>query len=225
MGSRAILSRREVLGGRPSRVDDLRRLWLLDSVSEVLHLKPAPDAPAPTHTALIASVPAAEPVVAEHRQRLDAAATWGIPAHATVLYPFVDPLGVDEEILVLVAQAVTRVPAFECSFARCQWFGQDVLWLDPDPAQPFRELTTAVSRVFPQHPPYGGAHHDVVPHLTVAERRMADLAAVRAADQAVQLKLPVHARIDCVQLIAGTQAPNSWRVLHEFSLAATQNVR
>jgi 2'-5' RNA ligase len=166
-------------------------------------------------------VPAAEPVVAEHRRRLDPAAAWGVPAHVTVLYPFVDPSAVDEHVLALVAAAVLPVHAFECSFARSRWFGQDVLWLDPDPAQPFRDLTTAVSTAFPQHRPYGGAHDDVVPHLTVAERRMADLAAVKAAEQAVRPYLPVTTRIDRVLLIAGAEAPSSWRVLHEFTLAPT----
>jgi len=94
-------------------------------------------------------VPAAEPVVAEHRRRLDPAAAWGVPAHVTVLYPFVDPSAVDEHVLALVAEAVIPVHAFECAFARSRWFGQDVLWLDPDPAQPFRDLTAAVSTAFP----------------------------------------------------------------------------
>ncbi|WP_285683584.1 hypothetical protein [Actinoplanes sp. NBRC 103695] len=39
-------------------------------------------------TALIIPVPAAEPVLGAHRSRLDRAASWGVPAHVTVLYPF-----------------------------------------------------------------------------------------------------------------------------------------
>jgi 2'-5' RNA ligase len=187
----------------------------------VPHLKPASGAPAPTHTALIAPVPAAEPVVAELRRRLDAAAAWGVPAHVTVLYPFIDPAEVDERVIALVAEAMAPVPAFECSFARSRWFGQDVLWLDPEPARPFRDLTTAVSTAFPEHPPYGGAHDDVVPHLTVAERRLADLPAVQAAEHAVQAGLPVTTRIDRVLLMAGAEADSSWRVLHQFTLAST----
>jgi 2'-5' RNA ligase len=141
------------------------------------------------------------------------------------LYPFVDPSAVDEHVLARVAETVIPVHAFDCSFARSRWFGQDVLWLDPDPAQPFRALTAAVSTAFPQHRPYGGAHDDVVPHLTVAQRRMADLAAVKAAEQAVRPDLPVTTRIDRVLLIAGTEAPNSWRVLHKFTLAPTGDPR
>ena len=45
----------------------------------------------PTHSALIVAVAEAEPAVADHRERLDRAATWGVPAHITVLYPFLPP--------------------------------------------------------------------------------------------------------------------------------------
>lgn len=166
-------------------------------------------------------MPAAEPVVAEHRRRLDPAGAWGVPAHVTVLYPFSDPSEVDEHVIAVVAEAVAPVPAFECSFARSRWFGHDVLWLDPQPAQPFRDLTTAVSTAFPEYPLYGGAHDNVVPHLTVAERRLADLRAVQAAEHAVQPGLPVITRIDRVLLMAGAEACNSWRVLHQFTLAST----
>ena len=188
---------------------------------EVAHLIPDPGAPAPTRTALIAPVAAAEIVVAEHRRHLDAASTWGIPAHVTVLYPFVPPPEVDEQVIAAVARAVAAVPAFDCSFARCRWFGLDVLWLEPTPTQPWRELTTAVSTAFPTYLPYGGVHDDVVPHLTVADRRLADLRALQAAEDAVQARLPVTACVDRVLLVAGTDAPSSWATLHQFHLASS----
>ena len=45
----------------------------------------------PTESAVIVAVPAAEPAVRAHRQQFDRAAAWGVPAHVTVLYPFVPP--------------------------------------------------------------------------------------------------------------------------------------
>lgn len=89
------------------------------------------------------------------------------------------------------------------------------------PAQPFRDLTDAVSTAFPAHPPYGGVHDDVVPHLTVAERRLADLPALQAAQDAVRASLPVTACVDRVLLVAGTDAPSSWTTLHQFNLATS----
>ena len=40
---------------------------------------------------LLVEVPEAEPAVARHRERLDANAPLGIPAHITVLFPFTPP--------------------------------------------------------------------------------------------------------------------------------------
>ena len=63
----------------------------------------------------------------------------------------------------------------------------------------------------------------MVPHLTIAERRLGSLSAVQRAEQAVQMGLPLSTHIERVLLIAGTQAPNSWRVLHEFRLGTARN--
>jgi 2'-5' RNA ligase len=186
----------------------------------VHHLSPAPDAPPPTQTAVIVPVPAVDSLVDEHRSHLDMAASWGVPAHVSVLYPFVEPAQVDDDLIATLAAVLGPVTAFDCRFTRTQWFGQDVLCLDPEPAQPFRDLTAAVWETFPHHPPYGGAHDEVIPHLTIAERRLGSLSAVQTAEQAVQTGLPLSTRIEGVLLIAGTQAPNSWRVLHEFRLRA-----
>ena len=183
------------------------------------YLVPAPDAPVPTQTALIVSVPAAEVVVEEQRKQLDVAASWGVPAHVTVLYPFVDPIRArDPDVIAAIGAAIGTVAAFSCSFRRTAWFGDDAVWLDPDPAQPFRTLTTAVWSAFPDHPPYGGAHDTVVPHLTIGEGRLGDRTALEQAERTVVSHLPVRADVDRVLLIAGAQAPMSWRVLHEFPL-------
>ena len=43
------------------------------------------------HSGLIVEIPEAEPGVARHRERLDANALLGVPAHITVLFPFMPP--------------------------------------------------------------------------------------------------------------------------------------
>lgn len=145
-----------------------------------------------------------------------------MPAHVSVLYPFVEPDQVDDQVIATLAAALGQVAAFDCRFERTRWFGQDVLWLDPEPAGWFRDLTALVWNAFPLHAPYGGAHDDVVPHLTAAECRLGSLSAVRAAEQAVLTGLPLSTRIEGVLLIAGTKAPSSWRLLHEFPLGRSQ---
>jgi 2'-5' RNA ligase len=187
----------------------------------VPYLSPASDAPAPNQTAVIAAVPVADALVERHRQHLDAAAAWGVPAHVTVLYPFVEPARVDDDLVATLATAARCVASFECRFERTRWFGDDVLWLDPNPAEPFRRLTAAVGAAFPECPPYGGAFDEVVPHLTVAERRFADLATLKGVERDVLAGLPLVCPIERVLLIAGTQAPNSWTILSELRLGAS----
>lgn len=172
----------------------------------------------PTQTAVIVPVPEADPVVDEHRQRLDRAAGLGVPAHVTVLSPFLPPETVDKSAVAALATAVASVGAFDCTFATTSWFGLEVLWLAPDPAEPLRQLTSAVWTAFPDFPPYGGAFDGSVPHLTLAERARGEAGDLEAVEAAVRPKLPFSQRIDHVLLIAGSQRPRSWHTVHRLDL-------
>ena len=156
-----------------------------------------------TETALLILVPESEDAVAEHRQHLDMAASWGVPAHLSVVYPFVPPADVDEHVMGELAAAVGTVPAFDCVFPRTEWFGADVLWLAPEPDAPFRELIRGVVAAFPAHLPCGGIYDDPVPHLTIGERRLGGTAELTAAERTVRAHLPIRARVDRAVLLAG----------------------
>jgi hypothetical protein len=93
-----------------------------------------------------------------------------------------------------------------------------VLWLAPEPDEPFLQLTASVWRAFPSHPPYEGAFVDHIPHLTVAAPQPGDAPRMRAAERVVQAGLPLSTRIDRVLLIAGAVAARSWRLLRELPL-------
>ena len=175
---------------------------------------------AAAQTAVIVPVGAAESVVADHRVRLDRSASWGVPAHVTVLFPFVAPADVDDAVVARLAAVFAVVPPFDCAFTECCWFGEDVLWLAPDRAQEFRDLTGAVASAFPGSQPYGGEHDDVVPHLTVGESRLGSIAELRAAEVDIRRKLPFTAHIDHALLIAGTDRPDSWRTVARLPLGA-----
>ena len=99
------------------------------------------------------------------------------------------------------------------------WFGRDVLWLAPRPAERFRALTRAVSAAFLSYLPYGGACPDAVPHLTVGDRPTGGAADLRAAETELVRDLPITARISLVWLMTGTTAPGSWRTMAELALA------
>jgi 2'-5' RNA ligase len=175
----------------------------------------------PTETAVVVTVPPAESVVGVHRARLDQAAGWGLPAHVTVLYPFVAPAGVDDAVLTRLAQAVSTVEPFDAVWARTAWFEQGVLWVAPEPAEPFRALTAAVVREFPDYPPFGGVYPDVVPHLTVANG--APMEEMRAAERIVIEQLPFSMRVVEVQILAGTTVAGSWRMLARLPLGRGRN--
>lgn len=174
----------------------------------------------PTETAVVVLVPEAEPLVAPYRLKLDRAAAWGVPAHVTVLYPFLDPARLDADALERLARAVRAVPAFRATLNDVGWFGDEVAWLAPDARADtaFRTLTEAAHGAFPDHPPYGGAHDDVVPHLTLGESAVGGIAAVRAAADAVTPRLPIRTLVHEVVVLAGTTAPGSWSVVHRIAL-------
>ncbi|GAA1877424.1 2'-5' RNA ligase family protein [Lapillicoccus jejuensis] len=181
---------------------------------------PAAIGTAATETAVVVLVPEAEPVVAPYRLELDRAAAWGVPAHVTVLYPFVDPVRLDDDVLTRLGAAVRAVPAFDAELTDVAWFGDDVAWLAPDPgaAAAFRALTAAAYGAFPDHPPYGGAHDDAVPHLTLGESAVGGLDAVRAAAEAVSARLPVRTRVHEVAVLAGAAVAGSWSDVHRIAL-------
>ncbi len=70
------------------------------------HLSPTLDSPSPTQTAVIVPVPAAESLVGQYRRELDPADKWGVPAHVTVLYPFVEPTAANESVVATLASAL-----------------------------------------------------------------------------------------------------------------------
>jgi hypothetical protein len=91
-----------------------------------------------------------------------------------------------------------------------------VLWLDPEPAEPFRRLTHAVWRAWPQRPPYSGAYAEVTPHLTVAEQ--ADDAELDTIAADVARALPCVARVTDARLLAVSD--DGWSTRATFAFGA-----
>ena len=171
-----------------------------------------------TLSALLIAVPEADSVVARWRDRLDRAATWGVSAHVTLLFPFAPPDVVDDRMRTELRALFNAIPAFDFVLESVKWFREDVVYLAPAPAGPFRALTHAIVDAFPDFPPYGGAYDDVIPHLTVGDG--APRADLEAAARDVRRHLPVACAAREVVLMAGTEEPNSWSVKERFSLAA-----
>jgi hypothetical protein len=121
-------------------------------------------------SALLVAIAEAEPVVGALRLAHDAAAADGIPAHVTVLYPFVPRDRLTDDIRSAVSAVFSAIPAFDYTFVRVARFGGTTVHLVPEPASAFSRLTEATHARWPEHPPYGGVFDVVVPHLTVGDR-------------------------------------------------------
>jgi 2'-5' RNA ligase len=169
------------------------------------------------HSALLVPVRTAEPLVRAIRERYDPSARAGVPAHVTLLTPFVDPAETGDGLLVELAEFFAACEPFTISFPRTARF-PDTLYLAPDPAEPLRRLIEALIECYPGYPPYGGAFAEVVPHLTVAHGARAEVFDAIAA--ALRLGLPVLARIDEALLMAGPvtagRASGPWREVARF---------
>jgi hypothetical protein len=169
------------------------------------------------HSALIVEIPEAEPAVARHRERLDANALLGVPAHITVLFPFMPPETIGTLAFAELEDLFAAVSRFRFQLNRTSWFGDDVLWLAPRDPGPFRALTNRVYQAFPTYPPFEGQFDDVVPHLTVGHGHpMNDL---RAAEESVQAHLPINAHATAVTLMTQQAAAGMWVRTATFNLA------
>jgi 2'-5' RNA ligase len=166
-------------------------------------------------------VPAAEAAVGAQRARLDSSARDGVPAHVTVLYPFLPPAEIGSEVLAELSRLFAAVPRFSFSLDRVRWFGESVVWLGPSDESPFRALTGLAVAAHPSCLPYRGAHEDVVPHLTIGH--LGGPAELRAAAEEVRPLLPITTEATEVTLMAGPTPgrlgpPGQWETVASFPL-------
>jgi 2'-5' RNA ligase superfamily len=169
-------------------------------------------------SALVVLVPEAEVLVKPFRDQYDPSAAVGMPAHITLLYPFKPPNEVGSVVLDNLRHGFARFAPFRYSLASIRRFPVGVLYLAPQPDEPFRRLTLAIWDWYPETPSYGGKWPDIVPHLSVAN--MADEQQLdRVADefaQASRRKLPIGATAKEVALMDNRSG--RWRICAILSL-------
>jgi hypothetical protein len=172
----------------------------------------------PVESAIVIKVPEVESVVGTHRQALDPSEKWGMPAHVTLLYPFLPPSDIDAEVLARLETIVCRHQQFSVEFLHAGWFGDEVLWLSPEPDLSFRRLTTDLFVMFPETPPYGGSITYPTPHLTVADGASVHL--MKAVESIVTENLPIKAVFDSVSVMIGSRESGSWKTIAELALTS-----
>jgi 2'-5' RNA ligase len=101
------------------------------------------------------------------RELHDAASFNQVPAHITLLYPFVPPDQVDEAIARLTPLCAS-FPPFEVVIDSYGRFN-DTLFLEPSNPKMILELYKLLIKTFPEYPAYEGEHGpELRPHLTLA---------------------------------------------------------
>lgn len=160
----------------------------------------------------------AEPLVTNLRRRFDPTALLGVPAHVTLLIPFMSIEHIDDGVRTRLARVFARAAPFAFTLDRVgRW--PEVVFLHPEPAAPFIRLTERLSTEFPGFKPYDGQFDSIVPHLTVAHGPAAD---ADTAERELRARLaehgPVVASCSSVQLLENSAG--HWRLAHVFALAA-----
>jgi 2'-5' RNA ligase len=153
------------------------------------------------------AIPIAIPsALAAIRDRWDFAAAQGAQPHVTVLFPFLPEVELTDAVRAALGVVAALVAPFDVRFANVRRF-EGVVWIEPEPTEPFRRLTQAMVERWPDYPPYGGVHDTVIPHLTVAESETGPLASI--ADEA-RRAVPFTARAEVLELWTQDDA-GRWR--------------
>ncbi len=167
-------------------------------------------------SAFIVRVPEAEDLVASLRDRFDPSARIGVPAHITVLVPFMPHESITPAVRRAAQTALSRVGSFAFSLARVGRFPATA-YLAPEPEEPFIALTDALVRAFPEFPPFRGAHSSIVPHLTVANGNAAE-AELAAIELAALLQLHGEVKSVCSSVALLENSSGLWEQMHVFPL-------
>ena len=170
-----------------------------------------------SQTALIVEVPEAEAVVGNLRTRFDGVSLLGMPAHITVLYPFIEKQELTEPIRKRIAEVVSGVMKFGFQLCELGEFPETV-YLAPSPKADFIQLTEAIAREFPDYPPFGGIHDSVIPHLSVLNGNKKYVKEVKAALES-SLELNDGIRSNCVEVALFGFDNARWEKLDVFKLS------
>lgn len=166
---------------------------------------------------LLVPVPKVAPLVHQYRLRYDPSAPANVPEHITLLYPFLAPDKIDGAVLSTLRATFSAAPPFPFTLRRTAWFEQGVLYLVPEPATPFVELTRRLSQTF-DILPFEGRYPEVIPHLTIAQNGPKDVLTRIAADVAGQL--PLDAVAQEVWLMVGHNE-TGWVLYDRFTFERT----
>ena len=168
-------------------------------------------------TAIVIPCEVADPIIGPWRARHTPDGRDGMPAHITLLYPWVERFG--EGDMAKVRGALSTFEAFDFSLPKIAEFPGlgSVVYLEPEPRLPFIMMIEAVAAAFPDHPPYGGAFEDIVPHATILETDP-NSALEDEVTQALKPRLPILEHANQAWVVANRDG--RWQTESEVDLAS-----
>jgi 2'-5' RNA ligase len=164
-------------------------------------------------------IPEAEPLVAPFRRLYDTSAAQGVPAHITILYPFIPPEDSTPEARDGLRSHFAQFSPFTIALTEPRRF-TNILYLAPEPSDPIKNLIRQTVRRYPEFLPYNGTIpvDEIIPHLTVAEA--ADPLHLEEIEaefrKAARGRLPIRVAVDQVVLIDNTDG--RWETRTAFPL-------
>jgi len=142
----------------------------------------------------------------------------GLPAHVTLLYPWLPAERLGDGHFKQLLDVLTGAEAFDFVLATIERW-PTVLYAAPHPTAPFNELVDRLAAAWPEWPLYGGLGMPFEPHVTLAEP--ADDAAEAAVRPLAAGCLPAPRRAAEVTVIVEAQ-DQRWRTLWRLLLRAAR---
>jgi 2'-5' RNA ligase len=164
-------------------------------------------------TAIAIGLDELAPTVAAARYDLDRYGADEIELHVTLLYPFVPKQELGPDVVDSLRSFFAGRPAPVFSLASVESFDEGVTYAAPRPDGQLVRLVGELAERYPETPPYGGIHDDVVPHATLAEDD-----AGGAVRERIEPLLPVECRPARASLYEEFE-PRRWRELEPLPFA------
>lgn len=165
-------------------------------------------------TGLVIPVPAADALLASVEARYPGTVREGVPAHVSLLYPFVAAAELDKRATSALGELLAERAPMPVQFVEC-YRRDGFVALRPDPIDELKELVSKTRRRWPDVVPYEGIYGDVEPHLTVAMRCSEETA--MTIEQEVTAELPISAELREAWLVA---FEGQWTLRGRFEFGA-----
>lgn len=168
-----------------------------------------------SQSVILIPVPEAEEAVSNLRNIYDPGAPKGIPAHITLLFPFINPFEIILEDIEKLRD-ILNIEKFSFTLSKINTF-PGVVYLEPTEREKFISLTMKIFNAFPDYPPSEGKFlPDIVPHLTIGHELEERFDKCLLEAKSIESRLPIEAIAKEAFLM--TSLNDEWTIKEKFAL-------